>query len=1027
MLKRALLALFCLLPALLQAQTSTVTGVVTSAKDHLPLPGVTVLIKNTTTGTLTDADGHFSLQVKDANATTLVIRFLSYEEQEVPIDTHAPLHIQLTAKATDINEVVVVAYGSAQKSTYTGSVSQIKKEQIATLQVSSVSKALQGQVPGLQSTSPSGQPGEDATIRIRGVGSINASSDPLYVVDGVPYGGSISAINPADIESVSVLKDASSSALYGSRGANGVIIITTKKGARNNRNSTIDLRVRRGASTRAVADYNTLGIDDYFQLYWEALRNAAVTNGLANPEQNASSTLVEKLGINPYGPQFPEPVGTDGKLVAGAKPLWNDNWQKATQRTGQRTEATININGGSETSSYYISGGYLNDQGMALNSGFKRYNVRTNLDLDAKKWLKIGINLNAAQSIQDAPPSEDSRTDNYILYGRLMPNFYPIYQHNPDGSLVLDASGHKILDYGDYRPSAANTSTNLVGTAYLDKHQEIRDDISARIYGEITLWKGLKFKTSYNADYINRNNNDYTNPDFGWDAPIGGTVSRDNHRTFSWTVNNIFTYDALFNNVHHLNLLAGQEAYEYQDREFYGNRQDFVKGGFYEPVAASQLLDFSGSAVGYALSSYLGRATYDYKQKYYLSGSLRTDGSSRFSPQERWGTFWSVGASWQIYKEPFLRNVRWLNLLALKASYGAQGNDNLGTYYAYQGLYSIMNNLGNGGAYQTRLATNNLKWETNLNLNTGVEFYVLNNRLGGTVEYFRRRSKDLLYQQPLPLSTGFSFIDANIGALRNTGVELQLNTVPVQTKDFSWHLDLNYTHYKNEITELPQKEIISGTKKLMVGHSIYDFYLREWAGVDPATGKAQWYQVDASGKKTATTVYANATQVYEHSSLPDFYGGVTNTFRYKGFSLSALLVYSVGGKVLDNDELLLLHNGASTGRAWSSEMWNRWTPTHTHTDVPSVSTINNSWTSASSRFLYDATYARLKNVTLTYALPASLLHRFNVNGLSVYVQGDNLITWFGHQGMDPEQSVDGTTYYRYPAIKSVSAGLNLSF
>lgn len=1026
MQQRILLFLLCLLPIAVTAQVRTISGIVTNAKDNTPLPGATVAIKNTGTGTVTDATGHFSLQVSDPAVTTLIVSYVGLQQQEVTI-TGKPLNIILQAGAKDIDEVVVVAYGTAKKASYTGSVSQIKREQIQNLQVSSISKALQGQVPGLQSTSPSGQPGSDAVIRIRGVGSINASSNPLYVVDGVPYGGSINAINPADIESISVLKDAASSALYGSRGANGVIIITTRQGNKNIKGSKIDARVSRGYTKRAVDDYETIGTNEYFQLYWEALRNAAVTNGIVNPEQSASSTLVERLAINPYGDQYPEPVGTDGKLVAGAKPLWNDDWQKATQRIGQRTEASLNISGGGDNTRYFISGGYLDDQGMALASGFKRYNVRTNIDLDAKKWLKIGLNLNAAHSVQNAPPSEDSRTDNFILYGRLMPDFYPIYQRKGDGSYILGSNGKKILDYGDYRPSSANTSTNLVGTAYLDKHQDLRDDISARIYAEATLWKGLKFRTSYNVDYINRNTNDYTNPDYGWDAEVGGTVSRLNRRTLSWTANNIFTYDATFGNKHHINLLAGQEAYKFEFRTYEGSRQSFVKGGLYEPIAASQLLDFTGESDNYALSSYLGRATYDYDQKYYFSASLRRDGSSRFSPSQRWGTFWSVGASWQLNKENFLRNTSWLDLLSLKASYGAQGNDNLGTYYAYQGLYTIQNNLGEGGVFKTRLPTENLKWETNLNLNTGVEFSVLNNRVGGTIEYFRRRSKDLLYQRPLAISTGFDFIDANIGALRNTGVEVQLNTIPVRVKDFSWSLNLNFTHYKNKITELPQKEIISGTKKLMVGRSIYDFYIREWAGVNPETGRAQWYRTTPDGKKEKTTVYANGTQYYAGSALPDFYGGVTNTFTYKGFSLSVLLTYSVGGKVLDNDILLLLHSGSATGRAWSSEMLNRWTPQNKNTDVPAVSTISNNWTSTSTRFLYDASYARLKNATLTYALPSSLLRKASINALSVFVQGDNLITWFGHKGMDPEQDISGTTYYRYPAVKSISAGLNLSF
>lgn len=1024
MQQRVLLFLLCLLPIAVTAQLRTITGTVTTAKDNTPLPGATVSVKNSSTGTVTDATGHFSIDVSDPAATTLLVSYIGLQQQEVTI-TGKALNIILQAGAKDIDEVVVVAYGTAKKASYTGSVAQIKREQIQNLQVSSISKALQGQVPGLQSTSISGQPGSDATIRIRGVGSINASSDPLYVVDGVPYGGSINAINPADIESISVLKDAASSALYGSRGANGVIIITTRQGTGA---SKITARVTRGITKRAVKDYETIGTNEYFQLYWEALRNAAVTNGSANPEQAASNTLVERLGINPYGDKYPQPVGTDGKLVAGATPLWNDDWQDATQRTGQRTEASLNISGGSGNTRYFVSGGYLDEQGMALNSGFKRYNVRTNLDIDAKKWLKVGLNLNAAHSSQNAPPSEDSRSDNSITYGRLMPSFYPIYERKPDGSYVLNAKGDKVLDYGDYRPSSANTGTNLVGTSYLDQHETLRDDISARIFGELSIWKGLKFRSSYNVDFINRNVNDYTNPDYGWDAEIGGYVSRINLRTLSWTANNILTYDVNVNK-HHINLLAGQEAYRFEIRRIEGSRQSFVKAGFYEPVAASQLLDFTGKSDRYSLSGYMGRLTYDYNEKYYFSASLRRDGSSRFSPSQRWGTFWSVGASWQLNKESFLRETSWLDLLSLKASYGAQGNDNLGTskYYAYQGLYTIQNNLGEGGAFKSRLPTENLKWETNLNLNTGIEFSLLHNRVGGSVEYFRRQSKDLLYQQPLALSTGFENIDANIGALKNTGVEVQLNTIPVRLKDFTWSLNLNFTHYKNKITELPQKEIISGTKKLMVGTSIYEFYLREWAGVDPATGKAQWYLTTADGKKEKTSVYANASQYYAGSALPDYYGGITNTFSYKGLSLSVLLTYSVGGKIVDSDILQLLHNGSATGRAWSVDMLNRWTPTNTNTDVPSVSTINNSWTSASTRFLYDASYARLKNVTLTYALPATFLKRLHVSALSVFVQGDNLITWFGHTGMDPEQEVSGTTYYRYPAIKAASGGLNLTF
>lgn len=1029
MLQRLLLFLLLLGPLAVFAQSRTITGRIYSASDNQPLPGASVAVKGTTAGTVSGADGSFSLQVTDPAATTLVIRYIGMQAQEVAISA-SPLTIRLRSSGKDIDEIVIVAYGTAKKNSYTGSVSQIKGEELENRQVSSVSKALQGLAAGVQSTSASGQPGSDATIRIRGIGSINASADPLYVVDGVPYGGSLNAINPADIESISVLKDAASSALYGSRGANGVIIITTKKGKKPG--SNIDVRISQGYSSRAVRDYDRVSTDQYFQMYWEALRNASLTNG-ATPDvaaKQASSRLIGRLGINPYGNAFPQPVGTDGKLAAGAKALWNDDWDKAMQRTGHRTQADLSVSGAADKARYYISGGYLDDQGIYLGSGFKRYNLRSNIELDAKKWLKLGLNLAGSHSEQQAPPSEDSRSDNYVNYGRLMSSFYPIYQRDPaTGAYVLDANGNRIFDFGAYRPSANNPKTNLIATSGIDKHNVLRDDVSARLFGEATIWRGLKFKTSYNADYTARNAHDYTNPTLGFDAEVGGTVEKVGTRTFSWTFNNILTYEETFNGVHHLNLLAGQEAYKFRNTFMDGSKSGFSLPGVDELSDAALIKDLQGYTDTYTLSSFLGRAEYDYKNRYFLSASLRRDGSSRFAPDHRWGTFWSIGGSWKATEEDFLKNVSWLNLLTLRASYGAQGNDNLGTdaYYNYYPLLNINSNLGEGGTYRRLLYNPKLKWETNLNLNVGVDFSVFSNRLGGTVEFFERKSKDLLFSRPIAPSLGYSSIAENIGALKNTGVDVTLHGVPVKTKSFSWNVDFNMTHYTNKVTSLPQREIISGTKKLMVGRSIYDFWIRKWAGVDPNTGLPQWYVDKTDGSRGVTNTYANATLYYSSSSLPDVYGGLTNTFSYKGFSLSFMLVYSLGGKVLDQDYLFLLGTGTSAGRPFAKEMLNHWTPDNKNTDVPKLTTINTNWTSVSDRFLYDASYARLKTLNLSYNLPKSLMEKAHLNNILVYVQGENLFTIYGHQGLDPEQSVGGTTYYRYPAIKAFSAGINLSF
>jgi TonB-linked SusC/RagA family outer membrane protein len=1009
------------------AQQSTgISGKVTENGTGLPLPGVSIYIQGTKQGTTTDQSGAYHLNLPDGKRT-LVFSYLGYETKELLAEGNT-LNVSLSNSPNSLNEVVVVAYGTAKRANYVGSVSQIKSEQLENRQVSNISSALQGIAPGVQATSQSGQPGTTATIRIRGIGSINASSDPLYVVDGNPFSGDISSINVNDISSVSILKDAASSALYGSRGANGVIIITTKSG-KNVAEPQISANFTEGLSNRAVKDYEQMSTDQYFESYWLALKNKQLTNGLSDAQARAtaSKNILTDLGINPYGSNYPNPVGLDGKIVPGAVPLWNDSWQKAMQQTALRTQGDLSFSGGNEKSQYYISGGYLNDKGIALGSGFKRYNARVNLTTQAKKWLKAGLNISASNSKQDYPMSEDSNTANVINFARSIPSFYPVYQRNDDGSYKLDGAGNKIFDFGAYRPNAAIPRSNLAATVDLDKNQIFKDNVSARTFLEATILPELKFKTTYSGDYTNINENYYANPLLGESAEIKGSIDRTVTRTYSYTWNNILTYEKTFDQDHHLSLLAGQEIYKYNSKIMSGSRQGFVLPGLYEPDAASQLNGFDGYALDYALLSFLGRAEYDYQNKYLLSASIRSDGSSRFSPQSRWGTFWSFGGSWRASKENFLKDTPWLSNLTFRTSYGAQGNDNIGNYYAYDPQYSIKNNLGENGLVTKRLATPGLKWETNLNLNIGLDFGIFRDRISGTVEYFSRRSKDLLFSKPMATSTGFTSIDANIGALKNTGIEVQINAIPVITPNFRWAVSLNATHYKNTITDLPQNNIISGNKMLRIGGSIYDFYLREWAGVDPANGNPLWYMTNTNGQKITTNDYSKATQYIQDSSLPTLTGGFTNTFTYKQFELSALLSYSIGGKILDNDYVSLMQNGSNPGAAWSVEMLNHWTPENPNTDVPRLTTDNLGWTQASTRFLYSATYARLKNVNLSYRLPKSVSNKIGIDNLKFFLTGENLLTFYGHKGMDPEQTIQGGTYYRYPAIRTYSAGVNLTF
>lgn len=1009
------------------AQSMHVTGQVSSLGEGLP--GVTVTVKGDPSGTITDMDGKYSIRVK-ANAT-LVFSYIGYRTMEVPVNKQKVINVELQEEAQALEEVVIsVPYGTVKKSSFTGSAGYVGAQTLEKAQVSSVTKALQGTVAGLQSFSSSGQPGSDATIYIRGVGSVNASSTPLYVVDGVPYDGSLSSIASSDIASITVLKDAASAALYGSRAANGVIMITTKQGEKDT-HPTIELNMKYGFSSRAREDYKQLNTNQYFELYWEALRNFRMDSGYSAEEaaQYASENLTGRLGINPYGSAYPNPVGLDGKLVAGATPLWNDDWDDALQQDAHYTDLNVRVSGGSKTSSYFLSAGYLDDQGAYIESGFKRYTLRANVVSDIRPWLQLGLNVSATHSIQDYPKQDDSTISNVVLFGRNVPSFYPIYERDLNtGEYLLDEQGNRIFDYGNYRASSY-AKYNLLASMPHDLSRIKRDAASLRGYVQLTPFKGFSYKLSLNVDYNNRIDHDYSNPSYGPSSITGGGVGKQNIRTTGMTFNNVVNYEHVFNNLHTVRVMAGQEYYEYNTSNFGGERTGVIMDGFYEPDAASTLSDFYGNSDQYKLLSFFGSAEYNYAQKYYVSASVRSDGSSRFHPDHRWGTFYSVGASWKIMQEEFMKPTsKWLSNLSLRASYGAQGNDNVGDYYAYQALFSIYNNLGESGLRASRLATPNLTWETNLNLNIGLDFGLWNNRLSGSIEYFVRRSKDLLFSKDLVPSSGFSSTTENIGALRNYGWEFSVSGYPVSTKDWKWKLSLNATTYKNKITSLPAAEMWSGNKKWVEGGSLYDWYMYEWAGVNRENGNPQWYHYDANGNKVKTEDYSSlvtADKVKCGNSLPDVTGGIQSDLSYKNWSLSFLLSYSLGGKLYNGDKVSLMGQ-YSTGSGWSSDMLGRWTPENPDTDIPRLTTQpSSSWTSTSSRFLVDRSYARLKNVTLSYSLPKSLLKKISFKDASLYLQAENLLTFCGQQGLDPEQTVGGTTYYRYPAMKTISFGINV--
>ena len=855
------------------------------------------------------------------------------------------------------------------------------------------------------------------------------------MVDGVPYDGALSSISSQDIASVTVLKDAAAASLYGSRAANGVIMITTKQG-QNGSAPTIQLSAKYGFSSRAVRDYDQLSTNDYFMLQWEALRNHYEDMGQsAEAAAQMASSLVATtsnggLGINPYGTQYPQPVGTDGKIVAGATPLWDDSWEDALTQDAHYTDINASISGGSERTKYYFSLGYLNDQGAYICSGFKRYNLRANITTDLRKWLQVGLNVSGTHSIQDYPKQDDTAIGNIVLAARSIPSFYPVYERDlTTGEYLLDENGNRIYDYGDYRKGSYN-GYNFAQSMLYDKKEYKRDAASIRGYLQITPIEGLSYKMSLNIDYNSRFAHFYDNPTYGKE-PLTGSVEKENVRTTGLTYNNVINWNHTFNENHDVRLMAGQEYYEYNTSNFGGSRTGVITDGYYEPDVASTLSSFYGNSDQYKLLSFFGSAEYSYQSKYFVSASVRTDGSSRFHPDHRWGTFWSFGGSWKISREKFLEEAAndWLTNLTLRASYGAQGNDNVG-YYAYKALYEIGSSFGESTLHASRLETPELSWETNLNLNVGLDFGFWSNRLNGTIEFFQRASKDLLFARDLVPSGGFTSIDANIGKLKNYGWEFTINGTPVLTKDWTWKLSVNATTYKNEIVELPTDVMWQSTKKWVKGGSLYDFWLYEWAGVNPENGNPQWYYTDTDGSRKITEDYSSLTsddKVKVGSSLPKVSGGFQSDLTWRDLSLSMLFSYAIGGKLYNNDYKSMISVSGGNGSTLSKDMLNRWTPENRYTDIPRLSYDQTSYfTSSSSRWLVNRSFLRLKTVTLSYNLPEKWLHYATIKQASIFLQGENLLTFCHQQGLDPEQPINGMVSYRYPAMKTFSFGINVT-
>lgn len=1046
-MRKFLLISFALVLTLLQqayAQSRTITGTVTDQATSQGLPGVAVIVKGTTVGTATDPDGTFTVDVP-AKGETLIFRFIGYKTVERAIDNTSVVTVELSVDNKKLEEVVVVAYGTADKGSFTGSASQIKSEKLENRPVTNVVNAIAGQAAGVQTNASSGQPGAAPDIRIRGIGSYTSSNDPLYVVDGVPYSGNIANLNADDIANISILKDASSSALYGARAANGVVMITTKKGKSGR--SQINVKISQGATERAIPEYNRVDAFEYYPLVWEARRNALVNAGAdeATANQTASDEVKGILGYNPFNVADDQIVGTDGKINPNAQLLYGDDldWFEPITRRGSRSDYGISYSGGNEKNDYYVSLGYLNEKGFVIKSDYERLTGRVNINSQATDWFKTGLNISGTMTESEQANSEGSNSYvNPFFFARNIGPIYPVHAHDPvTGAYLLDEKGNRIFDYGNRsglglptRGSDASVGRHVVAETMWNDNQFRINALSARTYGEITFLKDFKFTTNLSVDISNYNASEYDNNQVGDGAPAG-RASRTNSTTTSYNVNQLLNYSRTFNNKHYVEALLGHESYSFEYNYLFGARQEVIVEGNTELGNFTTTNGLNSYTRDYRTEGFLSRLNYTFDDRYTFSASYRRDGSSRFFRDVRWGDFWSVGASWRLDRESFLSLPEWVDMLKLRGSYGEVGNDAIGTYYGYQALYDLgYNNASEPGFLQAKLASPELVWESNNSFDVGVEFNLFG-RVNGSVEYFNRVSENLLFAVPLPLSSGVLERLENIGTLYNRGVELHVAADVVRSAGFNWAIDANWSTYDNKFTKLPEQspEIINGTKKVMEGQSIYDYWLRDWYGVDPATGNGL-YRADTFDEEntfvlngdTVTTSANNAKYHYAGTAIPDFSGGITNTFAYKDLSLSVLLTYQVGGKVYDGAYASLMDAGTEGG-ALHKDILERWQKPGDVTNVPRMDLVAaNQYNAASDRWLIDASYLNIRAVNLAYNLPENIASKMFVQRLSLFAAGENLALFSKREGMNVTQNYSGVTSNVYAPARVYTLGLNVT-
>ncbi len=1070
------------------AQTQ-VKGTIISADDGEPLPGASVKILGEKTGTMTNLDGDFTITVPSAD-TRLEITHIGMLRRVVK--ARNGMRIALDTDESLLDEVMVVAFGQQTRESFTGSATVINADDLKKKTTANVANALVGEVPGLQMVGQSGAPGAGSgSMYIRGISSLYSSVEPLIIVDGAPYYASLTNINSDDIESVTVLKDAASAALYGAAGAAGVILITTKKG--RTQEAVINVDMKWGANTRAIQDYETIKDPaQYYETYYGMMNNYYLNvQGMSTAAASAAANnaTLNRLGYNVYDvPAGQNLIGRNGRINPNATLgrsytaangetyfMTPDDWTDAAYSSAFRQEYNVNVSAGSSKSSFFASAGYLKEDGIIEYSGYERVNARLKADYQVKKWLKVGANVGYTHSNTDSNPNMDTSwgATNLMYLTTYIAPIYPIYVRvlDANGNPVIrkDEFGHDQYDYGvpsySYVGSPARgfmTTSNPLGSNRYNTHTVEGHQLNQTYTADIIFTDWLRFNSTNNLNLGLTNYTHYENPFEGPNKADNGRLKKYQSNNFRQDYIQTLTFHKLFGK-HDVQVMLGHEWNKTRAKYVEADARNGFSPEILEINSFGDRYDSYSYTNEFNREGWFANALYNFDERYFGSVSYRRDASSYFDKNHRWGNFWSIGGAWLINKEKFFKKLGadWVNQLKFKMSFGQQGNDGIGSWY-FTNMYSLSRNGTDIVPTFARLGNENITWETTNNFNMGLEWSLFGNRLNGSIDFYNKKTTDLLFWLNIPESYGTRGYYSNIGDIRNRGVELNLNGDIIRTHDIVWNLGLNISHNKGKILKLPESKIqenggFAATENYTGIYSWYEeggdmsnAFLVEYAGLNDQGQELYWYDADLlsggniddanstmntskPGKNHSgtTTDYSKASRYAQGSTLPKLNGGFSTTLKIYDFDISANFDFQLGGKIFDSTYASLMapeSGNTVAARTWHKDILNSWTPTNTGTDIPRFQ-YNDQYTAASTtRFMTSARYLNFQSFSVGYTLPRDLTRKAKIEKLRFYVQGQNLAFWSVRKGFDPRSSFGSTASTNvYSPVRTISGGVQVSF